>query len=116
MAESRALTEWVALTGATERRDWDAAMACLAPECEWTLVPTGLHLKVTEAIRSFMQARPRSSPRSEPMQLASSSTSAVVLPPQTQLSSAGLSPRNWRTRLVSPPATDTNFTSASSSA
>lgn len=66
MTESRALNHWVALTGATQRRDWDAAMACLAPDCEWTLVPTGLHLKGTEAIRSFMQAGMAAGDRAPP--------------------------------------------------
>jgi hypothetical protein len=46
----------LAASAAIQQHNWDAAMACLAPDCEWTLVPTGLRLVGTEAIRSFMQA------------------------------------------------------------
>lgn len=56
MSESAALMRWLTASAAVQRRDWDAAVACLAPDCEWTLVPTGLRLSGTDAIRSFLQA------------------------------------------------------------
>jgi len=66
MTESVALASWFTLTGATERRDWDAAVACLAPDCEWTLVPTGLRLSGTDAIRNFMRAGMAAGERAPP--------------------------------------------------
>jgi hypothetical protein len=66
MTESMALARWLTLTGATERRDWDAAVACLAPDCEWILVPTGLRLSGADAIRNFMQAGMAAGERAPP--------------------------------------------------
>ena len=56
MTDGAALTRWLTFSEASERRDWEAATACLAADCEWTLVPTGLRLKGADAIRTFMQA------------------------------------------------------------
>ncbi|HSZ53737.1 MAG TPA: nuclear transport factor 2 family protein [Caulobacteraceae bacterium] len=56
MNESSALRCWLTASAAVQQRDWDAAVGCLAPDCEWTLVPTGVRLVGTDAIRSFMQA------------------------------------------------------------
>ena len=56
MTESIALMRWLTASAAIQQRDWDAAMACLAPDCEWILVPTGVRVSGAEAIRSFLQA------------------------------------------------------------
>jgi ketosteroid isomerase-like protein len=66
MSEGAALTRWLTVTAAVQRRDWDAAVACLAPDCEWTLVPTGLRLSGTEAIRNFLQAGMAAGDRAPP--------------------------------------------------
>jgi hypothetical protein len=66
MNESGALMRWLTASAAVQQRDWDTAVACLAPDCEWTLVPTGLRLIGTDAIRSFMQAGMSAGDRAPP--------------------------------------------------
>jgi ketosteroid isomerase-like protein len=66
MSESAALTRWLTASAAVQQRNWDAAVACLAHDCEWTLVPTGLRLSGTDAIRGFMQAGMAAGDRAPP--------------------------------------------------
>lgn len=66
MSESAALMRWLQASAAVQRRDWDGAVACLAPDCEWTLVPTGLRLVGTDAIRSFLQGGMAAGDRAPP--------------------------------------------------
>ena len=66
MTQSAALTRWLMASAAVQQHDWDAAVACLAADCEWTLVPTGLRMKGAEAIRSFMQAGMAAGDRAPP--------------------------------------------------
>ena len=66
MSESAALMRWLTASAAVQQRDWDAALACLAPDCAWTLVPTGLRLVGADAIRSFMQSGMAAGDRAPP--------------------------------------------------
>jgi len=66
MSEGAALMRWLTANAAVQQRDWDAAVACLAPDCEWTLVPTGLRLSGTDAIRSFLQGGMAAGDRAPP--------------------------------------------------
>ena len=66
MSESAALMRWLEASAALQRRDWGAAAACLAPECVWTLAPTGVHFRGREAIRNFMQAGMTAGERAPP--------------------------------------------------
>ena len=66
MSESAALTRWLTASSAVQQHDWDTAASCFAHDCEWTLVPTGMHLKGIEAIRSFLQAGMAAGDRAPP--------------------------------------------------
>jgi ketosteroid isomerase-like protein len=66
MSESVALARWLTASAAVQQRDWDAAVGCFAPDCEWTLVPTGMHLRGIDAIRSFLQAGMAAGDRAPP--------------------------------------------------
>jgi ketosteroid isomerase-like protein len=66
MSESAALRCWLNQAEAGQRGDWDAVMGCLAPDCEWTLTPTGLRLSGAEAILNFMRAGMAAGERAPP--------------------------------------------------
>jgi ketosteroid isomerase-like protein len=66
MSESAALTRFLTASAAIQQRDWDAAAACFAPDCEWTLVPSGLRLSGVDAIRAFMQGGMAAGDRAPP--------------------------------------------------
>jgi len=66
MTESAALTRFLTASAAVQRQEWDAALACLAADCEWTLLPTGVRMRGTEAIRKFMQSGMAAGDRAPP--------------------------------------------------
>jgi hypothetical protein len=66
MTESAALTQWLTASAAVQRQDWNSVMACIAPDCEWSLIPTGVRLVGADAIRSFMQGGMAAGDRAPP--------------------------------------------------
>ena len=65
-SDQTTLAKWRAQMDAVERRDWDGAVACFAPDCEWRLITTGIALRGLDEIKAFLQRGFEASEREPP--------------------------------------------------